>query len=217
MDCIDCHNVCPIGSSASAENRGRSRDCLGLLSTSLPYMHREAVKLVQANTRHRPTPRYRRSTRDFGVLQGPARTGRCRGPGTRGDRAQDRVSTECVSSDERDVRHLSQQPWPHLIAGLLPLSRRQPHDEERNHIRQTARRATRCSKAFRSSRRQRPLFCRIASTGLTRIARRAEQAPRRRHRQADERGNPVDRRAPGSTPKSSDWSIDAAPAAVTTP
>ncbi len=48
MDCIDCHNVVAHRIEASAENAVDRAIASGSVSTSLPYVRREAVKLVQA-------------------------------------------------------------------------------------------------------------------------------------------------------------------------
>ena len=134
MDCMDCHNRPSHQLAATAERAVNVAMARADIPSSLPFVRREAVKVLKASypTEDAATEAIAKALRDFyrDSLSGDlhdAPAGRRKG----GRRRAADLPAQRVPGDERAVRHVSEQRRPHGFPRLLPLPRRQPHDEGR--------------------------------------------------------------------------------------
>jgi hypothetical protein len=127
MDCMDCHNRPSHPMAATPERAVDELIARGAIPRTLPFVRREAVKLLKATytSEEAASAEISRTLRDFYRSQYPAglhvtAAGRRKSrSGCRGD-----LPAQRLPRDERHVRHLSEQHRPHGLSRLLPLPRR---------------------------------------------------------------------------------------------
>ena len=127
MDCVDCHNKVAHPFAASAERAVDRAFADGRLDARLPYLRREAVKLLKAEY---PTHEQASTAIASALREVLCRRGRCGGPRRprpgEGGKSRTRGSARrvCLPGDESHVRYVHQQRRPHRHRRLLPVSRR---------------------------------------------------------------------------------------------
>ena len=119
MDCTDCHNRPSHVVAPTAERAVNDVMARGGIPLTLPFVHRESVKALNAGRRRE----CRIAARLFPIAWP---RGRPRRRGRAGD-----LRSECISGDEGHLRQLSQQHRSHRCSRMLSLSRRRAHVEGR--------------------------------------------------------------------------------------
>ena len=120
MDCTDCHNTTGHRIAPTPEKAVDRAIASGRLSARLPFIRREAVRLLKAEqTTEQAGPRRHRPR----VAEGLSCVGYRGGPG--------RLSRQHLPGDEGRPGHVSRQHRPHDVQRMLPLPRRQPHRQGR--------------------------------------------------------------------------------------
>ena len=111
MDCVDCHNKVAHPFAASAERAVDRAFADGRLDARLPYLRREAVKLLKAEY---PTHEQARTAIASALEKFYAGEGAAAGPVDRGlvkaasDVLVDLHGASCLPGDESHVRHVHQ-------------------------------------------------------------------------------------------------------------
>ncbi len=132
MDCIDCHNVPAHRISPAAEQAVDAAIAAGRIDRGLPFVRREAVRLLQAS--HPTTEDGARvideELRKFYTSRGRAVDAQVTGAVST---LQDDLPPKRVSHHESHVRYLSRQPRAHHVVRVRPLPRRIAHGKRRHH------------------------------------------------------------------------------------
>ena len=134
MDCMDCHNRPSHPMAATAERAVDEALARGEIPRTLPFVRREAVKLLKADypSQEVAAETIASTLREFYRTQQNAVVHvEASGGGASGHVGVSGLPAQRVPGDERPVRDISEQHRPHGLAWMLPLSRRQPQDARR--------------------------------------------------------------------------------------